>query len=38
VDITPKEIIDFWFSGRIKGQWFSSTPELDKEIAEKYGI
>lgn len=33
---TSKNIIDFWFSGRVKGQWFSSTPELDKEIAEKY--
>ena len=36
MNITPREIIDFWFSDRIKSQWFSSTPELDKEIAEKY--
>ena len=36
MNITPKEIIDFWFSDRVKNQWFSSTPELDKEILEKY--
>ena len=30
------EIIDFWYSDRIKKHWFSSTPELDKEIREKY--
>lgn len=26
----------FWFSDRVKKQWFSSTPELDKEIIEEY--
>ena len=36
MDIVPKEIIGFWFSDRIKKQWFSSTPELDREIMEKY--
>ena len=36
MDATPKEIIDFWYSDRIKSQWFASTPELDKEILEKY--
>ena len=36
MDITPKEIIDYWFSDRVKHQWFSSTLELDKEIIEKY--
>lgn len=34
--ITPQEIIDFWFSDRVKSQWFASTPELDKEVMEKY--
>jgi uncharacterized protein (DUF924 family) len=37
MNITPQEIIDFWYSDRIKKQWFSSTPELDKEILDKYG-
>jgi uncharacterized protein (DUF924 family) len=36
MNITPQEIIDFWFSDRISKQWFSSTPELDNEIIEKY--
>lgn len=34
--IKPKEIVDFWFSSKIKNQWFSSTPELDKKIRKKY--
>lgn len=37
MNITPQEIIDFWYSDRIKKQWFSSTPELDKEILDNYG-
>lgn len=37
MNITPQEIIDFWYSDRIRKQWFSSTPELDKEILDKYG-
>jgi len=36
MNVTPNEIIDFWFSERVKSQWFSSTPELDSEISEKY--
>lgn len=36
MNITPQEIIDFWFSDRVKSQWFASTPELDKEVMEKY--
>jgi uncharacterized protein (DUF924 family) len=34
--ITSKEIIDYWYSDRIKKQWFNSTPELDQEIVDKY--
>ena len=37
MNITPEEIIDFWYSDRIRTQWFSSTLELDKEILDKYG-
>ena len=36
MDISPKEIIDFWFSDRVKKHWFSSTLQLDKEILETY--
>ncbi len=35
--ITPEEIIEFWYSDRIKSQWFASTPELDHEILDHYG-
>jgi uncharacterized protein (DUF924 family) len=34
--ITPKEILDFWYSSRISPQWFAATPELDREIQQKY--
>ena len=37
MNTSPQQIIEFWFSDRIKNQWFSSTPELDKEIFRKYG-
>jgi len=36
MNIKPKEIVEYWFSDRVKKQWFASTPELDKEIEEKY--
>ena len=30
------EIIDYWYSDRIKKHWFSSTPDLDNEIRNRY--
>ena len=30
------DILDFWFSDRIRKQWFSSTPALDQEIKERF--
>lgn len=36
MDEMSEEIIHYWFSDRIKSQWFSSTPELDREILDKY--
>ena len=35
--LTPGDIIDFWYSKKIKKHWFASTKELDQEILEKYG-
>ncbi len=34
---TPSEIIDFWFSAPICPLWFHSTPEFDRELAQRYG-
>lgn len=34
--MNPKEIIDFWYSDSIREYWFSSTPELDKQIRDRY--
>jgi len=30
------QILDFWFSSRVKPHWFHSTPELDDEIRERF--
>ncbi len=30
------EIINYWYSDRIRKHWFSSTPEIDAEILEKF--
>ena len=32
----PNDIIEFWYSDRVKKLWFSSTPEMDKEILGNY--
>lgn len=34
--IYSEDIINYWFSDRIKPQWFCSTAELDREILEKH--
>ena len=36
MNIAPEEIINFWYSDKIKKAWFSSTPDLDYEILEKF--
>lgn len=33
---TPNEILDFWYSKRIKKYWFAATPAVDKEIRERF--
>ena len=34
--MNPSEIIDFWFTQSMQQYWFSSTPEIDAEIRDKY--
>ena len=36
MDITADQVIDFWFSNRVRSQWFSATEALDAEIRERY--
>lgn len=31
-----RSILDFWYTDRVKQQWFVSTPELDQEILDKF--
>lgn len=32
----PREIIDFWFSDRVRKLWFNATPEFDQELRERF--
>ena len=32
----PRDILDFWFSEPVSSHWFSATPELDQEIADRF--
>ncbi|MEE9493801.1 MAG: DUF924 family protein [Gammaproteobacteria bacterium] len=32
----PVEVIDYWYSKKVRDHWFSSTPELDAEILTKF--
>lgn len=34
--ISPRHVIEFWYSEKMRQRWFSSTPELDAEIRSKY--
>ncbi len=32
----PSQIIDYWYSEPMRSHWFSSTPEIDARIRERY--
>ena len=34
--MSPTEVIEYWYSDQVREQWFSSTPELDTDILEKF--
>ena len=34
--ITPEDVIDFWFSERVKPFWFKKSPEFDREIKQRF--
>ncbi|HIO92299.1 MAG TPA: DUF924 domain-containing protein [Leucothrix mucor] len=33
---TPADILDFWYADDMKKAWFSSTPEIDENIRQRY--
>jgi len=35
-DLTPADILDFWYSPAMRERWFDSTPEIDAEILARY--
>lgn len=34
--MTPQELLDFWFSERVRPLRFRSTPEFDREVTDRY--
>lgn len=34
--MTPRDILDFWFSDRARPRWFDSTAEFDREITDRF--
>lgn len=34
--LAPKDILNFWFSERVKPLWFNSTPEFDAELRTEF--
>lgn len=38
MDIQPRDIIDFWYSEKIKKHWFNSTQEIDDLIRQEYEL
>ena len=36
IDDRIHDVLSFWYSDKMKKQWFSSTPELDAELEQKY--
>ena len=34
--MTARDILDFWFSDRVKALWFNSTAEFDREITQRF--
>ena len=34
--ISPKDILDFWFSESMRAKWFASTPQLDAAIKAQF--
>lgn len=36
-DTEPDEVVDFWFSERLRPLWFARDEALDREIAERFG-
>ena len=37
IPVTPDDIVDFWFSDTSRKHWFKSTPEFDRELADRFG-
>ncbi len=36
--VTPKSILDYWYSDNSKQHWFASTPQIDQEIKDKFEV
>ncbi len=36
MNVKPQEIVDYWYSPRLRPHWFKSTEEIDREITGRY--
>ena len=34
--VTPKAVLDYWYTDESKAHWFSSTPQIDAEIKQRF--
>ncbi|MGE0079698.1 MAG: DUF924 family protein [Thiohalomonadaceae bacterium] len=34
--MTPRDVLDFWFSDEARPRWFDSTPDFDREITARF--
>jgi uncharacterized protein (DUF924 family) len=34
--IQPQDVLDFWFSAKMRENWFSKSDDIDAEIREKF--
>lgn len=34
--VTPEQVLSYWYSDTSKAHWFASTPEIDREIKDKF--
>ena len=35
--VTPREVVEFWFSEPVRKLWFDATPAFDQQLRERFG-
>lgn len=37
MDVSPEDVLHYWFSERVRAHWFAPSAEIDTEIARRFG-